>query len=67
MHDGKIIKVLETKVSKDGNGKPGEIVRVTKEGIDFGCGSNCVTLIKVKPEGKGEMFARDWYNGLKNR
>ena len=67
MHDGKIIKVLETKVSKDGNGKPGEIVRVTKEGIDFGCGSNCVTLIKVKPEGKGEMFARDWYNGPKNR
>ena len=67
MHDGKIIKVLETKVSKDGNGKPGEIVRVTKEGIDFGCCSNCVTLIKVKPEGKGEMFARDWYNGLKNR
>lgn len=64
MHDGKIIKVLETKVVED-CGNCGEFVKVTKEGIQVGCGENCILLVKVKPEGKGEMFARDWYNGLR--
>ncbi len=64
MYDGKIIKVLETRVVDD-CGNCGEFVRVTKEGVVVGCGKDCLLLIKVKPEGKGEMFARDWYNGLK--
>ncbi len=65
-HDGKIIKVMQTRVC-DGKGCPGEFVEVTKEGIKVACGDKCLMLIKVKPEGKGEMFARDWYNGLKNK
>lgn len=65
-HDGKIIKVLETKISHE-KCSPGEILKCTKEGVEIGCGDGCLVLIKVKPEGKGEMFARDWYNGLKNR
>ncbi len=64
VHDGKIIKVLETKVVKE-CGNCGEFVKVTKEGIQVGCGKDCLLLIKVKPEGKGEMLARDWYNGLR--
>ena len=67
MHDGKIIKVMETKIVSEASSAPGEIVKVTKEGVEIGCGKNCLLLLKVKPEGKGEMFARDWYNGLKNR
>ena len=67
MHDGKIIKVMETKIVSETSSAPGEIVKVTKEGVEIGCGKNCLLLLKVKPEGKGEMFARDWYNGLKNR
>ena len=67
MHDGKIIKVMETKIVSETSSAPGEIVKVTKEGVEMGCGKNCLLLLKVKPEGKGEMFARDWYNGLKNR
>lgn len=64
MYDGKIIKVLETRVV-EGCGACGEFVRVTKEGVVVGCGKDCLLLVKVKPEGKGEMLARDWFNGLK--
>ena len=64
VHDGKIIKVLETRVVNE-CGNCGEFVKVTKEGIQVGCGKDCLLLVKVKPEGKGEMLARDWYNGLR--
>ena len=64
VHNDKIIKVLETRVLNKG-GKCGEFVGVTKDGIEVGCGKDCLLLVKVKPEGKGEMFARDWANGLK--
>lgn len=66
VYDGKIIKVLKTCVT-EGNGVPGEFIEVTKEGIKVACGDKCLLLMKIKPEGKGEMNARDWYNGLKSR
>ena len=31
----------------------------------MGCGEGLLRLIKIKPEGKGEMLAKDWYNGVK--
>lgn len=65
MHKDKIIKVLETKVC-NGSGNAGEFINAGKEGIEVACGQNSLLLIKVKPEGKGEMLARDWYNGLKH-
>ncbi|MEE3350257.1 MAG: methionyl-tRNA formyltransferase [Candidatus Gastranaerophilaceae bacterium] len=65
-YNDKIIKVLETKVC-EGCGNCGEFLEVTKEGIKVACGKDCIMLIKVKPEGKGEMFARDWFNGLRNK
>lgn len=68
LYDGKIVKVLETKVAQEtSNNIPGKIIRATKDGVDIACRNSALTLIKVKPEGKGEMFARDWYNGLKKR
>jgi len=63
-YNNKIIKVLETRVI-DKSGKCGEFLSCTKEGIEVGCGDKSLLLIKVKPEGKGEMFAKDWANGLK--
>lgn len=62
IHNDKIVKVLETRVI-EGDGLCGEIINTTKDGVVMGCGSGCILLIKVKPEGKGEMFARDWANG----
>ena len=58
---GKIVKVLETKVIEKAL-KCGELVN-SKDGVIVGCGSNSLILLKVKPEGKSEMPAKDWANG----
>lgn len=64
LFNGKIIKVIESE-SVDGSGEVGKIVNHSKEGVDIACRKGLLRLIKVKPEGKGEMFAKDWYNGVK--
>ncbi len=61
----KTVKVLETEVL-NGNGTEGEFINISKEGIEVACGKGSLLLKRVKPEGKGEMPARDWYNGVKN-
>lgn len=63
-HNDKIVKVIET-TTVDGSGENGRIIKAGKDGVDMGCGEGLVRLIKVKPEGKGEMLARDWYNGIR--
>ncbi|MBR6127949.1 methionyl-tRNA formyltransferase [bacterium] len=64
-YNDKIIKVLETKpIDENLDGEIGSFIRFSKEGIDVKTGNGILRLIKVKPEGKGEMFARDWANGL---
>lgn len=65
-HNNKIVKVLETKVC-DGCGTPGKIIDSSKDGVKIACGRDCLLLVKVKPEGKAVMSARDWYNGIKNK
>ena len=62
-HNNKIIKVLQTEIC-DGSGVPGKFIKACKEGLIVACGEKCILLKTVKPEGKGEMSARDWYNGL---
>ena len=65
-HNDKIIKVMETEpILSDSDGNNGDFVNISKQGIDVKTGNGILRLIKVKPEGKGEMFARDWANGLK--
>ena len=65
-YDGKIIKVLETEPNDEVvDGNVGEFINVSKLGIDVKTSNGVLRLIKVKPEGKGEMFARDWGNGLR--
>ena len=66
-YNNKIIKVMETEpLDEILEGSKGEFVRISKLGIDVKTGNGLLRLIKVKPEGKGEMLARDWANGLKN-
>ena len=64
MFNDKIIKVIEATPIK-GSGEIGKVVNFSKNGVDIACGNGLLRLIKVKPEGKGEMLARDWYNGVK--
>ena len=67
LYQDKIIKVMETKpLNEDTEGSTGEFVRFSKQGIDVKTGSGLLRLIKVKPEGKSEMFAKDWANGIRH-
>ncbi|MCD8377962.1 MAG: methionyl-tRNA formyltransferase [Candidatus Gastranaerophilales bacterium] len=69
--NNKIIKVLQTEVIPTDEcvcdrSKIGEIVQSTKDGITMLTGDGFIKLVKVKPEGKSEMNAKDWYNGIRN-
>ena len=67
VYQGKIIKVMETEPLNDElAGSEGEFVRFSKQGIDVKTGKGILRLIKVKPEGKSEMLARDWANGIRH-
>ncbi len=64
----KLVKVMETRVMDLPTQKhhnAGEVLKITKEGIEIATVEGILRLVKVKPEGKGEMFARDWANGAK--
>ena len=66
-YQDKIIKVMETEpLNEELEGQTGDFVRFSKQGIDVKTGNGLLRLIKVKPEGKGEMFARDWANGIRH-
>ena len=63
-YNDKLIKVIET-IPVNEDIPTGKIRFNSKDGIDVGCGIGAIRLLKVKPEGKGEMNARDWFNGVK--
>ena len=66
-YKGKIIKVLETEpLTETLDGNIGDFVRISKFGADVKTGNGIIRLIRVKPEGKGEMLASDWTRGLHN-
>lgn len=65
----KLVKVMETRVLDEEVpegflGNSGEILKVSKEGIEVATVQGVLLITRVKPEGKGEMLARDWINGL---
>lgn len=63
----KMIKVLETRVLEDdAEHNAGEVSKITKNGIEVFTQKGTILIAKIKPEGKGEMFAKDWANGVKN-
>lgn len=66
----KLVKIMETRVLNDESsegflGEAGEILKISKDGIEVTAGKGVLLITRVKPEGKVEMFARDWANGLK--
>lgn len=65
-HDGKIIKVLKTQPLEEySNKNVGDIVKTSKLGVDVQTANGILRLITVKPEGKNEMPASAWANGLR--
>lgn len=63
-YNDKLVKVLKTEVvTGDFSGECGKIIKSDKDGVYFMTKEGVLKVIIVKPEGKGEMTARDWYNG----
>ena len=60
-----MVKILSSKISEQTtSAEPGSFLGKSKEGLNFAAGQGSViTILKVKPEGKKEMSARDWFNG----
>lgn len=67
---GKMTKIMETRVLDEEIpagfvGEVGEILKITKEGIEVATTQGILLITRIKPEGKGEMSAKDWANGAK--
>lgn len=64
--DGKLLKVLESRVTCGRSDEAAGTVVSLDDGISVVCGDgNCVELIRVLPEGKGRMSASDFVRGRK--
>ena len=63
--DGKLLKVIKSKVSElASDALPGTVISLDG-GITVKCGEGAVTLLTVLPEGKGRMSAEDFVRGRK--
>ena len=63
--DGKLLKVLSSRVSElDGDAKAGTVISLDG-GITVKCSEGAVELLRVLPEGKGRMIAADFIRGRK--
>lgn len=63
--DGKLLKVIKSKVSElASKALPGTVISLDG-GITVKCGEGAVTLLTVLPEGKGRMSAEDFVRGRK--
>lgn len=64
--NNKLIKIMETQVIEDDKkGEAGNILTLTKDGIEVETVKGTLLIKRVKPEGKPEMLAREWSNGAK--
>lgn len=59
---GKLFKIHAT-VLADGNGKPGEILGLTKTGLVVACGQGAVEIRVLQAEGGKRMAAPDYFRG----
>lgn len=68
IYNNKNVKILETKcleICQGGDCKVGEIVNISKEGIEVKTKDGSILIKKVRPESKNEMSGADWANGMK--
>lgn len=61
--DGNIIKICVSELNDSTIGKPGEITKVTKDGVIVKCSDKSILIKKLKPSGKKEMNSIDFANG----
>ena len=61
-HGDEVLKLLESRIV-GGNGKVGEVISVTKEGITVACGEGAVSLKALQRAGKKAMGVEDFIKG----
>ncbi|WP_313127444.1 methionyl-tRNA formyltransferase [Proteiniclasticum ruminis] len=61
--DGQKVKILETEVMEGAEGAPGEILKVSKEGIIVATGEGQIRIVRLQYPGKKPMNVRDFLNG----
>ena len=64
--DGKVMKIYDSYIRDDfyNNKENGEIVRIYDDGIGVSCKDYELVITKIKPEGKKEMYVKDYFNGI---
>lgn len=60
--EGKTFKVHATRVS-EGEGQPGEILGLTKQGLKIACGQGAVEILSLQADGGKRMAAPDYFRG----
>ncbi|MBI2082124.1 MAG: methionyl-tRNA formyltransferase [Deltaproteobacteria bacterium] len=59
---GKLLKIHRASVS-DKSGKPGEVLAISPEGIEIGCGKGSLVIHELQLEGKKRMLAAEFLKG----
>lgn len=62
IHNGKVIKILKTKVDISFSGKPAEIIE-RKNQLIIGCGDSAVEILEIQYEGRKKMSAYEFLRG----
>lgn len=61
--NGQQFKVMDARTG-NGKGKASTIIGIYKDGFGIATGDGEIVITKIKPEGKKEMLARDYLNGI---
>ena len=59
-----VIEWGEFRDSNQNSTTPGQILSISKEGIDIACGEGVFTITEIKPAGKRAMKVSDFINGV---
>jgi methionyl-tRNA formyltransferase len=60
--NGVTFKIHETRIV-EGNGVPGTILRLSKEGLVIACGEGAIEIRSLQAEGGKRMSAADYFRG----
>lgn len=61
--DGRTIRILDARPARESLAE--SAVSATTDSLSIGLNDGSIEIVRLKPEGKGEMLARDWVRGAR--